>query len=228
MGAFDAIQPGDNLTVIVICGHGSVDGQHLVVGVERTDHQFWAVQFDKVSRHSHNLRLATFFSCYVGLPGGLVDRLSDCCPITTISFARPILKRDTLPSVMAIGSLIFLHWYYYYTGRQEAATMMALIESVWETNAHRLLLYSACEAVSAVNGLSQCPPTATPDQRLYCQPIMRNDNGFTDPKWWPIEAVNRWHAENPTEIAQLIWDINVHAAFYHPRMIQARIVRMTE
>ena len=32
VAAFDAIQPGDNLTVMVICGHGSVDGQHLVVG----------------------------------------------------------------------------------------------------------------------------------------------------------------------------------------------------
>ena len=105
---------------------------------------------------------------------------------------------------------------------------MALMDSVWETNAHRLLLYSACEAVSLQIGLQQCSPTATPDQRPDCQPIMRNDNGFTDPRWWPIEAVNTWHAEKPTEIAGLIWNINVHAAFYHPRMIQARIVRMTE
>ena len=50
-------------------------------------------------------------SCYLGICGGLTERLAELSPITTSSFVQPVIQRDVLPRAQLHFAAIVLALY---------------------------------------------------------------------------------------------------------------------
>ena len=207
-------------TVLVFVGHGTFNGRYLSarqgryrdMGPSHFQHLF--DHLTTLPRGSQ-LRLCIFISCDLGKPGGLTERLAQLSPVTTISFERPVWKKDCLYQPLAIKfarSIVFLHAGLHTGNRSITYHLLGAAPKPGEPplTIHRLLFVWASQMDPESGGA-----TVYHAKYLMSRPIMRNERGYHDLAWWPMDKLRLMWSTYRSQAERFMREMDLHGFFHH-------------